>query len=304
MFTECTEDDIMYEKKGRYIVEFQDIPKSRRHHIEIDLEERRGSYKEVELGFDEERALQESKRCLSCRRCLGCALCWAECKPEAIDFEMEDEIFDLEADAVIIAPGVERAVERLDRRFGLGASHNVVTDLQMERMLSESGPSAGLVIRPSDGEIPSRVAFVQGYESAAPRMHRAALCLAVNEAILLRGKLQEAEVHIFARDMDPFLQEHQGALASLDRISIANCAVESVESLEDQGLKLTVSVNGSKHEKTFDLVVLMTQPRVSRDVQTLSRGLGVTLNYAAFLSGESGGLLSTEKETVRLTPVS
>jgi hypothetical protein len=74
----------MYEKKGRYIVEFQDIPFERQHQIEIEVDERRGNYNEVELGFDEQRALQEAKRCLSCRRCLGCALCWAECKPERL----------------------------------------------------------------------------------------------------------------------------------------------------------------------------------------------------------------------------
>ncbi len=293
----------MYEKKGRYIVEFQDIPKSRQHHIEIDVEERRGNYKEVELGFDEERALQESKRCLSCRRCLGCALCWAECKPEAIDFDMEDELFDLEVDEVIIAPGVERAVERLDRRFGFGTNLNVITDLQMERMLSETGPSAGLVIRPSDGEIPSRIAFVQGYESAAPQMHSAALCLAVNEAILVRRKLQDAEIELFARDMGSFMQERAGTLESLDRIALTDCTVESLEVHEDQGLKLLISANGTRQEKAFDLVVLLTQPRISKDVQALSKSLGITLSYTAFLSGESSELLSTDRESVRLRPV-
>ena len=110
----------MYENKGRYIVEFQDIPTERQHQIEIEVEDRRGTYSEVELGFDEERAVKEAKRCLSCRRCLGCALCWAECKPEAIVFEMEDEYYDLEADAVIISAGVERPRERIDSSFGLG----------------------------------------------------------------------------------------------------------------------------------------------------------------------------------------
>src|SRR5512147_3045519 len=138
----------MYEKKGRYIVEFQDIPKARQHYIEIDVEERRNNYKEVELGFNEERALKEAKRCLSCRRCLGCALCWAECKPEAIVFEMEDELIDVEADEVILSSGVERAIELVYRKFGLGTNLNVITDLQFERMMSYSGPSNGIIIRP------------------------------------------------------------------------------------------------------------------------------------------------------------
>ena len=105
----------MYEKKGRYIVEFPDIPATRQHQTEISVEDRRGNNKEVELGFDEEKARREARRCLSCRRCLGCALCWAECKPEAIIFELEDEEFQLDADSVIVrvvddGPGIPEAI--------------------------------------------------------------------------------------------------------------------------------------------------------------------------------------------------
>ncbi|NLI31370.1 MAG: hypothetical protein GX422_01130 [Deltaproteobacteria bacterium] len=294
---------MMYEKKGRYIVEFQDIPKARQHQIEIDLEERRGSYKEVELGFDEERALNEAKRCLSCRRCLGCALCWAECKPEAIDFEMEDEVFELEADKVIVAPGVERDMERIDGRFGFGSNLNIITDLQLERMLSDTGPSAGLVIRPLDGEIPRSVAWVQSYEAASPQMHRAALCLAVNEARLVRRKIAQAEIQIVGRDMETFVHDHDADLHDAERRQMQEGVVESAESLEDGGVKLTIAGNGTKEEKTFDLVVLMTQPRISWDAQSLGKSLGVTLGYAAFLSGEDGGLLATEKASIQISPI-
>lgn len=290
----------MYEKKGRYIVEFTDIPKARQHQIEISVDERRGSYKEVELGFDEERALQEAKRCLSCRRCLGCALCWAECKPEAIDFEMEDEYFDLEADQVIISPGVERPSSRLDRRFGFGEHLNVITDLHFERMLSEAGPSGGLILRPYDGEIPKSIAFVQSYGSAAPEMHRAALFLSVNEAILARKKLPEAEIRIFAGNLESFHKEQEKALKGLKAIQIEETVVSEVKAQEDQSLKLTFAANGNPQEKAFDLVVLITQPQVSKDVKDLSKSLGLNLSYQAFLAEGSRGLIGTEKETVGL----
>jgi heterodisulfide reductase subunit A-like polyferredoxin len=292
----------MYEKKGRYIVEFTDIPKERQHQIEISVEERRGSYKEVELGFDEERAVRDSKRCLSCRRCLGCALCWAECKPEAIIFEMEDEYFDFEVDDVIISPGVERPLDRLDRRFGFGKHLNVITDLQLERMLSETGPSAGLVIRPYDGEVPQSIAFVQSYETAAPQMHHAALCFGVNEAILARRKLPQAEIQVFVAELETFRKEQEEALKGLDRIDLQELTVNAVEAQEDQSLKLTLSNNGAQEEKVFDLVVLITQPQVSGDVKALSKGLGMTLSYYNFLSEGGRDLISTDKETVQLVP--
>ncbi len=292
-----------YEKKGRYIVEFQDIPKARQHHIEIPVEERIGNNNEVELGFDEERALKEAKRCLSCRRCLGCALCWAECKPEAINFEMQDEYLDLEADTIIISPGVERPLNRVAPHLGLGKNQNVMTDLQMERMLSQTGPSAGLVLRPYDGEIPMSVAFVQGYASASPQMHKSALFLGINEAILVRRKLPSAQISIFAQDLAAFMEEQQGALKALDKIEVREAAVTALEPLESQSLQLTIGSNGSQETKSFDLVVILTQPQLAPDVKNLSKKLGLDMSYASFLAQEGSGLISTEKDTLKLTAI-
>ncbi|MCK8602948.1 hypothetical protein [Desulfoferrobacter suflitae] len=285
----------MYEKKGRFIVEFQDIPKARQHQIEIDVEERRGNYNEVELGFDEQRALQEAKRCLSCRRCLGCALCWAECKPEAIIFEMEDEILDLEADSVIIAPGVERPLGRLDKRLGFGAHLNVITDTQLERMLSRTGPSAGLVIRPYDGEVPASIAFVQSYAAASPEMHQAALCFGINGAIQVRSKLPQADINVFAANLEDFKEAHQESLARLDRIEITEASVSQVDALEDQSLELSIEVNGSVQKSEFDLVVLITEPHISQEIKSLSKSLGLGIEYANFLMGGGQGLISADK---------
>ena len=290
-----------YEHKGRYIVEFQDIPAEREHQIEIEVDERRENYNEVELGFDEERALREAKRCLSCRRCLGCALCWAECKPEAIIFEMEDEYYDVEADAVIISTGVERPHDRIDSRFGLGQHLNVITDLQLARMLSETGPSKGLVIRPFDGEIPTSIAFVQSYESASAPMHTSALCLAINEAILVRGKLAEAEIEVFASKVEDFRQEQDSALKGLEKIEISDATVSNVEAVENQNLELTISSNGSETSKLFEMIVLLTEPQLSKQVKQMSKELDLSLNYASFLAeGEGSVLLTTDNETVQL----
>ncbi|HYA02533.1 MAG TPA: hypothetical protein VEI04_05410 [Syntrophobacteria bacterium] len=291
----------MYEKKGRYIVEFPDIPSTRQHQIEISVEERRGSNKEVELGFDEERARREAKRCLSCRRCLGCALCWAECKPEAIIFELEDEEFQLDADSVIVSAGVERAHDRVDRRFGLGQHLNVITDVHLEQMLRDTGPSKGLVIRPYDGEIPGRIAFVQGYDSAAPAMHSAALCFGINEAILVRRKLPAAEILVFARNLAVFRAEHENALKTLDGINLDEASVTATEPEANQSLTLTIVRDGTEESRTFDLVVLLTQPQLSRELRQLARALGVSVSAASFLpAGEGSVLVSTDKTNLRL----
>ncbi|MFZ0929513.1 MAG: hypothetical protein WAN11_12985 [Syntrophobacteraceae bacterium] len=287
---------MQYENKGRFIVKFKDIPSPRQHFLEIGVEERRNNYSEVELGFDEERASREAKRCLSCRRCLGCALCWAECKPEAIRFDIQDEIIDLAADSVIISPGAERSLDRIDRRFGLAKDSNVITDLQLERMLSESGPSAGLVIRPYDGEIPASVSFVQAYEKAPTGMHLAALTFAINEASLLRQKLPKAEVVMFAGGLDDF-PEGVKALNQAG-VEVVISPVQSVSPNGGSSVKVAFGAEGQARE--FDLVVLITQPQMSKDTRDLAKGLGLGVTYADFLSGEGVGLIKTDKQEVQL----
>jgi heterodisulfide reductase subunit A-like polyferredoxin len=168
-------------------------------------------------------------------------------------------------------------------------------------MLSETGPSKGLVIRPYDGEVPASIAFVQSYESASPPMHTAALCLGINEAILLRSKLSQAKIEVFASNLDDFRKEHEPALKKLKKIQISGATVGNVEAEENQSLKLTIVSNGSETSKVFDLVVLITQPQLSNEVNKMSRDLGLSLSYANFLAdGEGSVLLTTDNETIKL----
>ena len=154
---------MIYEKEKRYIIPFGDVPSERAKMPEISVEERRGNFLEVETGFPEDMAVKEAKRCLGCRRCLGCALCWAECKPEAIDFNIPDEELELEFDDVIVTNSQDNVFHSFDSRLGYGKYPNVIVDLQFERMLSPTGPTSGMVLSPLDGRIPANVAIVQGH---------------------------------------------------------------------------------------------------------------------------------------------
>jgi heterodisulfide reductase subunit A len=216
---------------------------------------------------------------------------------------MQDEFLDLEADTIIVSPGVERPLDRVAPHFGLGKNQNVMTDLQLERMLSQTGPSAGLVLRPFDGEIPTSVAFVQGYASASPQMHKSALFLGINEAILVRRKLPNAQISFFAQDLAAFMEEQKDALKALDKIEVREAAVTTLEPLENQSLQLTIGSNGSQETKSYDLVVLLTQPQLAPDVKNLSKKLGLDMSYASFLAQEGSGLISTAKDTLKLTGV-
>jgi len=287
----------IYEKKGRYVIDFQDVGTARAKMPDISVEERKGNFNEVETGFPEDVAVAEAKRCLSCRRCLGCALCWAECKPEAINFEMPDQDFDLEFDKVILTSGMQRKIVPIAGNFG-NKHMNVVTDLQVERMLADTGPSDGFIIRPQDGEIPKKIGFVQAFGAANDKVRDATLILGVNEAILAQKKMDGVEISFISPDMDAF----KGAVSDVGKVSGVNfingTVVEAAEVGDNKDIEVKYDAGGEKAE-TFDLVVLLTQPQLPPNVEAAAKQLGVEVSYASFME-KPGETVDTDKPGVVL----
>ena len=288
----------IYEKKGRYIIDFQDVPSKRAEMPEISVEERQGNFKEVETGFPEDVAVAEAKRCLSCRRCLGCALCWAECKPEAIIFEMADQDVDLAVDKVVLTSGMQRKVAPIAGNVS-NKHMNVVTDLQVERMLAETGPSNGLIMRPQDGEVPKKIAFVQTFGSVDDKVRDATLIFGINEAILAQRKIDGVAITFISPNMDAF----KASASGLDKVSgvdlVNGTVIEASESGENKDIVVKYEADGGEKSDTFDLVVLLTQPQLAPGIEDAAKKLGVEVNYASFL-GSPGEMVATDKPGVVL----
>ncbi len=148
-------------KKDKFITDFEDIPTSRQKMPHLSLEERKLNFKEVDLGFTEEIALRETSRCLSCRRCIGCGLCLAECDQQAIVYDQKEEYTTIQVDSVVVATGTETFDARKKPELGYAYYPNVITNIELERILNANGPYGGIIMRPSDGEVPQRIAFIQ-----------------------------------------------------------------------------------------------------------------------------------------------
>jgi heterodisulfide reductase subunit A-like polyferredoxin len=260
---------------------------------ELEAKDRIDNFKEVETGFPEDVAVAEAKRCLSCRRCLGCALCWAECKPEAINFEMEDQDFDMAFDKVILTSGMQRKIANIGGNFG-NKHMNVVTDLQIERMLADSGPSKGLIMRPLDGEIPKKIAFVQTFLSADEKLRDTALIYGVNEAILAQKKIDGVDITFISPDMDAF----KASVSDADKVSGVNFINGTVDEATETG-DGNIEVKYDGGSDTFDLVVLLTQPQLPPSIEEAAKQLGVEVSFASFVD-KPGEVVDTDKPGVAL----
>jgi heterodisulfide reductase subunit A-like polyferredoxin len=253
---------MIYEKEKRYIIPFDDVPADRAEMPEISVDKRRLNFTEVETGFLEEVALAEAKRCLSCRRCLGCALCWAECKPEAIDFSIPDKELELEFDEVIKTSGQVNTFNPLDDDLGYGTYPDIITDLQFERMLSPTGPTDGLVLSPLDGEIPAKIVILQGHVTNDEDYLCSSVVLGVNEAILALHKTDNLEVTLVSPVCKSFQDQFMPDTAQIKGLHIIDGEPVSVQKKQSEtALTIKYSEGDQTKEQDFDLAVILTKPK-------------------------------------------
>ena len=265
---------MIYEKEKRYIIPFGDVPTERAEMPEISVDERRGNFVEVETGFPEDMAVNEAKRCLGCRRCLGCALGWAECKPEAITFNIPDEELELEFDDAIVTNGQDNVFHSFNSQLAYGKYPDVIIDLQFECMLSPTGPTNGIVLSPLDGRIPANVAIVQGNPEDDESHLLSSLVFGVNASNMALDNTENLKVTLISPLCPSFQEEYLSSAENIPGLAIIPGSPISIEKGDDEEpLHLTYSKNGQDFHQAFDLIVVLTKPKTSPEQRALIKKL-------------------------------
>jgi heterodisulfide reductase subunit A-like polyferredoxin len=288
-------------KRPKFIPEFKDIPSGRQKMPELPLDERKLNFKEVELGLSEEMVLKEAARCLSCRRCIGCGLCLAECDPEAIVYDETISKVELEADAIIFTS--DGQVFDPDRKPELGYSDsaNVITSFEFERLVSPTGPFGGLLIRPFDGDIPKRIAFIQcvgSREEGIGANYCSADCCSrtFSQARRARDAAGDVEIRVFHRGLRPVGKRSELELSELTSepwIEFTEAEVTAVK--EDPGdgtVSVTYSSTGETAEDEFDLVVLAVGIQALSSFKRYAGVAGIRVNKFGFVERSIGSLVA------------
>ncbi len=141
--------------------------------------------------------------------CIECYKCVDACGPRrAIYFDQKPEEIELEVGAIIAAIGYDAYDPTIDEEYGYGVYPNVITGLEMERLLSAAGPTGGVVNRPSDLKEPKRIAFIQCVGSRSlrrnPYCSRVCCMYSIKHARQLKEKHPEMDVAIYYMDIRAF----------------------------------------------------------------------------------------------------
>jgi len=260
--------------------------------VKVPAAERVKGFGEVYPGFTEDEARVEAARCLSCGICSECNQCVYACQKHCIDHSMREEIVELNVGAVVLVPGLEPMPGDIRPEFGYGRLPNVVTSIEFERMLSASGPWGGEVKRPSDGQHPRRVAFIQCVGSRDPACEAgycsSVCCMyATKEAVIAREHDPNVEPTIFYMDIRSFGKGFERYIERAEQEQ-GVCYVRSMVSMvtgEPGTGNLRVrhaTPDGKSVEEVFDMVVLSVGLRPPEGTQDLAARLGIGLNEYGF----------------------
>ncbi len=197
--------------------------------------------------------------------CILCGACAKACPTQCINFVQEPKHIEVKAVAVIMATGFELTPIDAKPQYGGAQYPNVLSPLQMERLLAPHGPF-GAVLRPSDGKTPDSIAYVQCAGSrdlslGVPYCSRVCCMYAIKQAMLLSGSLPIADITIYYMDIRAFgkgyEQFYQNAKAM--GINFVKAKVARIREDDDHNLFLRIErqdTGSGPEEVQHDLVVL------------------------------------------------
>lgn len=170
---------------------------------EISLEERKTTFKEVELSLTEEEVVAEAKRCLNCAVCSDCHQCIKVCPADAIDYSQRDQEVEVKVGTIIVATGFKTFNPERIPQYGYLRYPNVYTSLEVERLINSSGPTAGEVVL-RDGRKPKSIGIIHCVGSRDKRYNEYCSRVCCMYSLKLAHLLKErtgAEIYNFYIDM-------------------------------------------------------------------------------------------------------
>jgi len=138
--------------------------------------------------------------------CIRCYKCVDACgKLDAIDFSQQPRQRWLDVGSIIVATGFDNFDPSVIQEYGYGRFPNVITTMELERINNTAGPTAGRIMRPSDGKFPNRVAFVQCVGSRDERynLYCSGFCCmyTIKNAVQWKQTYPDSDVTIFYMDI-------------------------------------------------------------------------------------------------------
>lgn len=237
----------------------------------------------------------------------GCQICTAFCGVDAIDHNMQDEIIELDVGAIVLAPGFEPFDPSKFDTYAYSEHPNVITSMEMERILSASGPTGGHLVRPSDHTEPKKIAWFQCVGSRdlnrCDNSYCSSVCCmyAIKEAVIAKehagANLDCAvffmDIRTHGKDFERFYDNAREKHA----VRFLRSRVHTIDPVGDSGdLSVRyVTESGELKTETFSMIVLSVGLQTSAEVSGLAKRLGLELTAGNFCKTSAFDPVATSK---------
>ena len=235
-----------------------------------------------------------------------CKVCQKVCPADAIDYDQQDQLIEKKYGAIVVATGFD--THKLDKygEYAYGKHPDIITSLEFERLVNASGPTAGKILRPSNGQPPKNVVFIQcvgSRDKAKGNPYCAKICCmyTAKHAILLREKIPGANAFVFYIDVRTSGKDYEEFYNRAYEEYGATYIKGIVSKVFPDGDKLVVrsvdALSGALVELVVDMVVLATSVDARADAKDLAQKISITTNAYNFFNEAHPKLRPVETHT-------
>jgi len=236
---------------------------------------------------------------------LPCGHCMDVCEVDAIDFDMLPRELELDVGSILVAVGFQEFDARKFGAYGYGRLPNVVTSLELERMLNASGVTRGHVVRPSDLETPKRIVFIQCVgargEGGRPYCSRFCCMNAVKDSMLIRQHDPEVEeinilytdLRAFGKGFDDFVERSKEQASA---VYVRGRPAKVIHNPTDDSLEVFVedTLGHGQTRIPADLVVLSVAAAPNDGAIKLAEILNIDIDQNGFIARRDPAISAVE----------
>jgi len=220
----------------------------------------------------------------------ACGACQMLCEADAINFDQEDEIIELDVGTIVVATGFEMWNPAQLSQYSYGKSPNIITGMEFERLSNAGGITGGEILT-AEGKKPERVAVIHCVGSRDHNAHaycsRICCMYSLKQAHLVRDKTG-AEVYEFYMDMRSFGKGYEEFYERIQEegVTFVRGRGAEVEVLPDGKLRVTGEDAdlGRVVHADVDMVVLSTAIEAPHDAGRVASLFGLSRSEDGFFA--------------------
>jgi heterodisulfide reductase subunit A len=232
-----------------------------------------------------------------------CAKCVEVCPTDAIELDQKSERITQNVGSIIVATGFQEFDSSIVKEYHYGDYPDVITNLELARMIDGFGPTGGVIIRPSDLKPAKKIVFVQCVGSRDRRYNPycSSICcmISLKHAILIKIAYPDADISVCYIDIRTTGREHEDYYERAREMGIKFVKGRPTEiSRDPETNKLIVDVEDALLKRFLeldaDLVVLAPAMVPAKGTKELAEILGLELDEDGFFKEYNAKLRPTE----------